>query len=119
MHLITRKRKFVRALLIVMLSGSFTHVAFAGDEPKTISVREEQPKTFEPAETETVGQSDSDASETSAPEEPKRRALPAPLDPLFPGSEYLGPTPLIGVPDTDPEIPAREGSLVRISSAQN
>src|SRR5215470_9983967 len=33
--------------------------------------------------------------------EPPRRALPAPLDPIFPSSEYLGPTPLIGVPDTD------------------
>ena len=35
----------------------------------------------------------------------ERRALPAALDPLFPGSEYLGPTPLIGVPDTDPAYP--------------
>ena len=33
--------------------------------------------------------------------EPPRRALPEPLDSIFPSSEYLGPTPLIGVPDTD------------------
>ena len=33
------------------------------------------------------------------------RALPAPMDGIFPGSDYLGPTPLIGVPDTDPVWP--------------
>jgi len=94
------------ALLNVMLSGSiFTHVAFADDEPKTIATREAQPNTFEAAKPESVGQSDSEGTQTSEPEEPKRRALPSPLDPLFPGSEYLGPTPLIGVPDTDPEYP--------------
>jgi len=38
-------------------------------------------------------------------EQPRRRALPAPLDGVFPSSEYLGPTPLIGVPDTDPVYP--------------
>ena len=38
-------------------------------------------------------------------QEPQRRALPAPLDGVFPGSDYLGPTPLIGVPDTDPVYP--------------
>src|SRR5260370_32918294 len=37
--------------------------------------------------------------------ESSRRALPAPLDGIFPGSDYLGPTPLIGVPDTDPVYP--------------
>src|ERR1700720_3838817 len=46
------------------------------------------------------------ASEASATnQEPKRRALPAPLDGIFPGSDYLGPSPLIGVPDTDPVYP--------------
>src|SRR5579871_5534082 len=35
--------------------------------------------------------------------EPPRRAKPAPLDSIFPSSEYLGPT--IGVPDTDPVYP--------------
>lgn len=38
-------------------------------------------------------------------QEPARRALPAPFDGIFPSSEYLGPTPLIGVPDTDPVYP--------------
>lgn len=38
-------------------------------------------------------------------DEPRRRALPAPLDGVFPSSEYLGPIPLIGVPDTDPIYP--------------
>jgi hypothetical protein len=33
----------------------------------------------------------------------KRRAPPAPLDSIFPSSEYLGPT--IGVPNTDPIFP--------------
>ena len=100
------RRKFVCALLNVMLSGSiFTHVAFADDEPKTIATRAAQANSFEAPKPESVGQSDPGASETSAPQEPKRRALRAPLDPLFPGSEYLGPTPLIGVPDTDPEYP--------------
>jgi hypothetical protein len=37
--------------------------------------------------------------------ESSRRASPAPLDGIFPGSDYLGPTPLIGVPDTDPVYP--------------
>jgi hypothetical protein len=49
-----------------------------------------------------------DSSNDGAPEnsdEPKRRALPAPLDGIFPSSEYLGPTPLTGVPDTDPIYP--------------
>ena len=55
--------------------------------------------------TKTVGQFDSAATETSAPHKEKRHALPAPLDPLFPGAEYLGPTPLISVPDMDPEYP--------------
>jgi len=106
MRLIAQKGKFAFAFLTVILSGSlFTGVVFANDEPKTVPARDEQSKKLGTANTETVGQSDSAASETSAPQEPKRRALPAPLDPLFPGSDYLGPTPLIGLPDTDPEYP--------------
>jgi hypothetical protein len=38
-------------------------------------------------------------------QEPPRRALPAPLDGIFPSSEYFGPTPPVGVPDTDPVYP--------------
>ncbi|HEY6334175.1 MAG TPA: outer membrane beta-barrel protein [Blastocatellia bacterium] len=37
--------------------------------------------------------------------EPPRRALPAPLDGVFPSSDYPGPGRLIGVPDTDPIYP--------------
>ncbi len=36
-----------------------------------------------------------------APEGELRRGLPAPLDPVFPGTEWVG-QPLIGAPDTDP-----------------
>ena len=39
-----------------------------------------------------------------APEGELRRALPAPLDPVFPGQEWVG-QPLIGVPDTNPVFP--------------
>lgn len=61
--------------------------------------------------------SDSPTDDASSHDEPGRRALPAPLDGIFPGSEYLGPTPLIGVPDIDP-ISAHKGSLVRLSCTQ-
>ena len=47
-----------------------------------------------------TSQSTSPAPESS---EPPRRAKPAPLDSVFPSSEYIGPT--IGVPDTDPVYP--------------
>ena len=43
--------------------------------------------------------------DSSPSQDPVRRALPAPLDGIFPGSEYLGPTPFIGIPDTDPAYP--------------
>jgi hypothetical protein len=106
MCLIARKRKFVYALLTVTLFGSFfTVVAFADDDSKTATQADEQAKKLDAATTETGRQSNSAATETSALEEQKRRALPAPLDPLFPSSQYLGSTPLIGVPDTDSEYP--------------
>ncbi len=44
-------------------------------------------------------------STASASQQPPRRANPAPLDGVFPSTEYIGPTPLIGVPDTDPVYP--------------
>ena len=54
-------------------------------------------------------QNSSPQTQTTSPQanpaQPPRRALPAPLDGIFPSSEYLGPTPLIGVPDTDPIWP--------------
>jgi Putative beta-barrel porin-2, OmpL-like. bbp2 len=52
----------------------------------------------------------------SAGKAPDRRAKPAPLDGIFPSSEYIGPTPLIGVPDTDPVYPMTE-ALWRLSPA--
>jgi Putative beta-barrel porin-2, OmpL-like. bbp2 len=106
MCFIARKGNFVCALLTIILSGSLlASVVFADDEPKTVPAGDEMPASVGTAKTETAWQSDSASSEASAPQEPKRRDLPAPLDPLFPSSEYLGPTPLIGVPDTDPEYP--------------
>src|SRR5260370_4528489 len=56
----------------------------------------------------TVAETEQAPAASEAPtnnQEPQRRALPAPLDGIFPGSDYLGPTPLIGVPDTDPVYP--------------
>lgn len=50
-----------------------------------------------------IPQAASQAPATS--QEPARRALAAPFDGIFPSSEYLGPTPLLGVPDTDPVYP--------------
>src|SRR5262245_7193479 len=52
----------------------------------------------------------------SAGQGPPRRANPAPLDGVFPSSEYIGPSPLIGVPDTDPVYPLTE-VMWRLSSA--
>jgi len=57
------------------------------------------PKASEPEQAPTGGEAQTNNSE------PQRRALPAPLDGVFPGTDYLGPTPLIGVPDTDPVYP--------------
>jgi len=57
---------------------------------------------------EATGQSDKTNKGTapaSAGQEPPRRAKPAPLDGIFPSTEYIGPTPLIGAPDTDPVYP--------------
>ena len=63
-----------------------------------------------------------EATSTPATQEPERRAPPAPLDGIFPSSEYLGPT--IGVPDTDPvwpltraiwdQVPALENAKIKI-----
>src|SRR5258708_15840257 len=56
----------------------------------------------------TVPETEQAPASSEAPannQEPQRRALPAPLDGVLPGSDYLGPTPLIGVPDTDPVYP--------------
>jgi Putative beta-barrel porin-2, OmpL-like. bbp2 len=110
MSFIRRNGKFVSVLLTVILSGSFfTGVVFADDEPQAVPSRDEQPKALDTAQTAITEQSNSSSpAERSAPQEPKRRALPSRLDSLFPGAEYLGPTPLIGVPDTDPEYPLKK-----------
>src|SRR4030095_14646911 len=66
-----------------------------------------------------TGQSDKTNKGTtpaSAGKGPPRRANPAPLDGVFPSSEYIGPSPLIGVPDTDPVYPLTE-ALWRLSPA--
>jgi hypothetical protein len=58
-----------------------------------------------------TGQSDKtnkNTSSASAGKDPPRRANPAPLDEIFPSTEYIGPSPLIGVPDTDPVYPLTE-----------
>jgi hypothetical protein len=61
----------VCALLILILSGSLSAgVAFADDESKTVPAREEESKKLGMAKTEAGWQSDSAASETSAPQEP-------------------------------------------------
>ncbi|HYW73091.1 MAG TPA: outer membrane beta-barrel protein [Pyrinomonadaceae bacterium] len=68
---------------------------------------------------EKTGQSDKTNKSTapaSSSKEPPRRANPAPLDGVFPSTEYIGPSPLIGVPDTDPVYPLTD-ALWRLSPA--
>src|ERR1700722_4325208 len=82
MCFIARKGKFVGALLTIILSGSlFPLVVFADDEPNTVPTGDEQPKKLGAAKTETGWHAHSATTETPAPQEPKRRALPPPLDP--------------------------------------
>src|SRR5260370_8542283 len=60
------------------------------------------------ADIRTVAETEQASPSGEAPtnnQEPHRRPLPAPLDGVFPGSGYLGPTPLIGVPATHPVYP--------------
>ncbi len=42
-----------------------------------------------------------DSATPFAPQGAKRRCLPSPLDPVFPGTEWVG-QPVIGLPDTNP-----------------
>src|SRR5260370_10687066 len=61
----------------------------------------------------TVAETEQAPAASEAPantQEPTRRALTAPLDGVSPGSDYLGPTPLIGVPDTDPGYPLTQAA---------
>lgn len=71
---------------------------------KRSEAESEKPAPME-AETAAAASDETQASDQQPAQEPARRALPAPLDGVFPGSDYLGPTPLIGVPDTDPVYP--------------
>jgi len=60
-----------------------------------------------------TGQSDKTnkgTAQASAGQNPPRRANPAPLDGVFPSTEYIGPSPLIGVPDTDTVYPLTGGN---------
>jgi hypothetical protein len=118
MRLIARKGKFACAFLTVILSGSlFTGVVFANDEPKTVPARDEQPKKLDAAKTETGRQSDSDASETSAPQAQTScssgaaRSVISWLRIPWAYSTHRGTR-------HGSRISAREGSLVRISSTQ-
>jgi hypothetical protein len=125
------KRLFTLMLWVVCLASQLSILAFAGDEqdlqtktpmPRQIeaqptsassqppSVVSATPSVHAPSTGEQTGEGQ--AANTSPndnvpknSDEPRRRALPAPLDGVFPSSEYLGPTPLIGVPDTDPIYP--------------
>jgi hypothetical protein len=77
--------------------------------PDEMNAASPTPVSVEPgAGVKAVAETEQAPSAGEAPasnQEPQRRALPTPLDGIFPGSEYLGPTPLIGVPDTDPVYP--------------
>src|SRR5258708_1422566 len=79
----------------VVPSRIFADDKVTSASPATIGT----PKASEPEQAPTGGEAQTNNSE------PQRRALPAPLDGVFPGTDYLGPTPLIGVPDTDPVYP--------------
>lgn len=81
------RKKISLVVLCVFLT---THVinSFAAEPPKK---SEPIPKQAKKKTTSAENQ------------EPKRRAMPAPFDAIFPSSDYLGPT--IGVPNTDPIYP--------------
>jgi len=98
------KRSLVWPVLVVLLSSSAVPSRISADDngANAPSARTETPKIDAPTSAE-QGPADNEARTNS--EMLERRALPAPLDWAFPGSDYLGPTPLIGVPDTDPLYP--------------
>src|SRR5262249_20682805 len=90
-------------------AGPATENATTGEKKKHGTDRAEDIDNA--GKSEKTGQSDKTNKGTapaSAGQKPSRRAKPAPLDGVFPGSEYIGPTPLIGVPDTDPVSPLTE-----------
>jgi len=87
-----------RAALLILVSASLALPLHGQQSPNTDnsgSSTNQQPGTSN----QQNGSSDPKTNE------PSRRALPAPIDGIFPSSEYFGPSPLIGVPDTDPVWP--------------
>ena len=98
---------FLRMILTVLLCSTvFLNQSFAEDK-KENSNGDTSPASpaVAPSPALDAGADSQSQAAATASTEPARRALPAPLDGVFPGSEYLGPTPLIGVPDTDPVYP--------------
>src|SRR5262249_2030731 len=84
-------------------AGPATENATTGEMKKHGTDRAED--IYNAGKSEKTGQSDKTNKGTapaSASQQPPRRANPAPLDGVFPSSEYIGPSPLIGAPDTDP-----------------
>lgn len=75
--------------------GTLQHVTLSLDTNSGVEIVLEQAGQTTPAPTNRPAQPPNSV--------PPRRAPPAPLDGIFPSSEYLGPT--IGVPDTDPVWP--------------
>src|SRR5258708_40070733 len=61
----------------------------------------------EPAQCGQPQEADAAVKSNDSPQtaETARRASPVPLDRVFPGSNYLGPTPITGVPDPAPGYP--------------
>jgi hypothetical protein len=118
---IKMKRTIIVGILILFATIPNSQKAFcqtAGHDSVGVSDRanDETPAAAQqstPQQKETQGnraqsQTQSPASPTQtlvSSQQPARRALPSPLDGIFPSSEYLGPSPLIGVPDTDPVYP--------------
>ena len=131
MRILGLRRLFTLTSWLVILANPFPVPAFAGSgqdlqtktpisrQPTSAQSRVLQapfvafpiPSTLTPStpeqtgEVQVVNDSPNDDVSPKNREEPRRRALPAPLDSIFPSSDYLGPSPLIGVPDTDPIYP--------------
>jgi len=91
-------------LVFVACGGVTPVVAFADDNDR----HEPLAERASGLNMDSFAETEQDSASNETPEknqEPQRRALPAPLDEIFPSTDYLGPTPLIGVPDTDPVYP--------------
>jgi hypothetical protein len=90
MRFIAQKVKFVCVLLTVILSGSlFSGGVFADDEPKAVPAGDGQPRSSARRKQKRQDYRIQPLVKRPRLRSRKRRALAAPLDPLFPGSEYL------------------------------